>query len=340
MNIAPDQDIVNLDELARLAPPPYAPALSAQRHARLRQQLVRDISDTGFRRRPRRAVLAAVAAAATAAVVVIAGTDVIVVRSVRNDSRHTATLRSVPATVTFRPGTTVGLTAFTRHITRAATRLPALTVRPDQYVYVRSLVAFTRPDITRVIGGAATLDPLHEREVWLSQRPTTTPGLIRENGTDETLYGADGDPTYASLSSLPLGAAALRHEIYTETAGRAPDKNGAAFDQIDQLIDENIVPPKVSAALFGVAASIPGVQLVPDAVDAAGRPGTALARTDHGERTELIFAAKTYAYLGERSYLVRRTPMGPAGMLTGSTAVLDRGVVNSIGELPAGQPQG
>jgi hypothetical protein len=89
------------------------------------------------------------------------------------------------------------------------------------------------------------------------------------------------------------------------------------------------------AALYRAAAKIPGVVLVADSVDAEGRHGVAVARTDEeGERREWIFNPTTVEYLGERSYLVRDTDLGKAGMLTGTTAVLQRGVVHKTGELP------
>ncbi|MEU0038443.1 hypothetical protein [Streptomyces sp. NPDC006333] len=36
------------------------------------------------------------------------------------------------------------------------------------------------------------------------------------------------------------------------------------------------------------------------------------------------------------SYLVKDTPEGKAGMLTGTSAILSRAVVNKMGDLPAG----
>ncbi|MER5408791.1 hypothetical protein ABT051_29475, partial [Streptomyces sp. NPDC002769] len=60
------------------------------------------------------------------------------------------------------------------------------------------------------------------------------------------------------------------------------------------------------------------------------------AHVSNGERTEYIFDRTTHLFLGERSYLVKDTPEGKAGMLTGTSAILSRAVVNKIGDLPAG----
>lgn len=72
------------------------------------------------------------------------------------------------------------------------------------------------------------------------------------------------------------------------------------------------------------------------AQDGDGRPGVALARTnerDH-ERTELVFDANSYDYLGLRAYLVQDTGLGKKGTVTEMQAVLDRGVVDSRDETP------
>lgn len=52
--------------------------------------------------------------------------------------------------------------------------------------------------------------------------------------------------------------------------------------------------------------------------------GVAMVREDLAQRYELIFHPTSFQYLGQRSYLVRDTPNGKAGMLTSSTAVLGR----------------
>ena len=65
--------------------------------------------------------------------------------------------------------------------------------------------------------------------------------------------------------------------------------------------------PELTSALYRAAAKIPGVMLVDDATDAAGRHGVAIARPDEtrGARSEWIFDRKTFAYLGERTVQMR-----------------------------------
>jgi hypothetical protein len=191
---------------------------------------------------------------------------------------------------------------------------------------------------------------VHERQVWLPEDPTR-PGLIREGGKDENLGGDDakvridgGTPTtagadntpYAQVAALPTDPDVLLKKIYAITEGRAPGRDAAAFDWVGETISEAIVPPKVEAAIWLAAGKIPGVEVVHDAVDAAGRHGEALAFESLNERSEYIFDKTTHTYLGERSYLVKAGKAGKAGQLTGITAVLDRGVADKIGQVPSG----
>ena len=88
-------------------------------------------------------------------------------------------------------------------------------------------------------------------------------------------------------------------------------------------------------AFYRAAALIPGVTLVPDSTDADGRSGLGIALTDGtGERDEWIFSRTTYQYLGERDYQARTTVNAKAGTLIGLSAVLARGVADSVGSAP------
>ncbi|MES4904431.1 MULTISPECIES: CU044_5270 family protein [unclassified Streptomyces] len=106
---------------------------------------------------------------------------------------------------------------------------------------------------------------------------------------------------------------------------------------VGDLIRESLMPPKVSAAFYRAAAKIPGVVVVPDAVDAAGRHGVAVARADSGRSTlreELIFDEKTGEYLGERSVALEDADGHRAGQVTGTTALLNRAVVDKPDQRP------
>jgi hypothetical protein len=172
---------------------------------------------------------------------------------------------------------------------------------------------------------------VHSREIWVPASQGDK-GLIRERGETFGLSGASPNTRYADL---PTDPAALLARVYADTRGQGNGADAAAFDFLGEALRESLLPPPVAAAIYRAAARIPGVVLVPDSVDAQGRHGIAVARTDElGERREWIFDRTTSTYLGERSYLVRDTTVGPAGMLTATTAVLTRGVVHHKGDLP------
>lgn len=98
------------------------------------------------------------------------------------------------------------------------------------------------------------------------------------------------------------------------------------------------MPPNVSAALFRAAAKIPGVVVVPPTPSTAGgRHGVEVARYDAynpGVRDELIFDRKTLELIGVRSVATKATDTIEAGQVLGTTAILQRAVVDTKGKRP------
>jgi hypothetical protein len=80
-----------------------------------------------------------------------------------------------------------------------------------------------------------------------------------------------------------------------------------AFMTFTELLYQNHAPA-MQAAVFRAAARIPGVELKTGVLDAAGRPGIAVARTDLGTREELVFDPQTYAFLGHNSIVAEFDP--------------------------------
>jgi hypothetical protein len=320
-----------VQELAALLPPAGQPHLTDKRHTELKEHLVGTITQqypdapsaisTWTRSRwPLLMAPVALAAAVAATVMLTPGTPA------------TSPATSISPVVAVRPGSSHGVTLLLDEVADSVPAAPAQPVRSDQYIYLRSEVAFSRATKQRTFDGPVALDAVHERQVWLPQDRARL-GLIREGGHDMQLH--DVSTTYAQVAELPTDPTVLLQRIYADTQGHAPSRDGAAFDWIGEAIDEAIVPAPVEAAIWRTAARIPGVAVIPDATDAAGRHGVAVAHTDNGERTEYIFDKNTHAYLGERSYLVRNTSEGKAGMLTASTAVLLRAIVDKTGQVPA-----
>jgi hypothetical protein len=202
---------------------------------------------------------------------------------------------------------------------------PQTTIGADQFVYIKSRVAWTSSDGN----GPRVLDKVHDREIWISQ--THSEGMFIERG--ETV-GIEGVTPNAKTVDLPADPDKLLQKIYADTKGQGNSPDQQAFTTVGDLLRESLMPPAQTAALYRAAAKIPGVKLVNDSVDAIGRHGIAVARVEFGERTEWIFDRTTFDYLGERSYLVEDTSGGKAGMLTATTAVTERAVVDHMGDRP------
>jgi hypothetical protein len=139
--------------------------------------------------------------------------------------------------------------------------------------------------------------------------------------------GGVHDPTYRFLQSLPTDPHALLSLIEQQMQGQQP-RPEEAFNTIGDLLREAVAPPQVSAALYRAAALIPGVTVVPDATDAIGRHGVAVAMTYQGVRTEWIFNKQTLQYLGEHDINIAN------GSTTGEAAVLQRAFVDHAGQIP------
>ncbi|MFE3830372.1 CU044_5270 family protein [Streptomyces sp. NPDC059092] len=208
-------------------------------------------------------------------------------------------------------------------------------IRDDQFVYVESRVGYT----AHGEGRTAKLDPLHKREVWLSVDGLHT-GLVREgNGRGEnalppSLPLPESSANYRNLQTLPTDPDEMLKWLHrVSEGGESEDQN--TFVKVGDLSFEVLMPSAQSAALYRAAAKIPGVVVIPDAVDAAGRHGVAVARVNNGERQELIFDKETKQFLGERSIAVEDLPDGQKkGELTGSSAIIERAVVDKPGQRP------
>jgi hypothetical protein len=315
-------------DLARLLPPPAVPDLSADRHRQLKDTFMETITLTPAderaprpaRRRPWTLVAAGAAVAAVAIGAVALGRPAV---------DDTPVETAAPTMVAVESGSAAGVGPLMDRAARAAARRPDIPIDPGKYVYLRSKVAWTNfgnPDE----GDKPQLDKVHDREVWLPQSAGRE-GLSRERGDALRLPGAFN----GRYAGLPGDPEALLQRIYISSGGAGLTPEDAAFSYISEALSEAILPSDLTASLYRAAAKIPGVVVVENSVDAAGRPGIAVGRTNPlGERREWVFDRQTYEYLGERIYLVRDTAVGKAGMLTGTTALLQRGVVDKAGDLP------
>ncbi|MFF1838823.1 hypothetical protein ACFVXE_32225 [Streptomyces sp. NPDC058231] len=102
------------------------------------------------------------------------------------------------------------------------------------------------------------------------------------------------------------------------------------------------MPPATASALYKAVARIPGITWIPDAADAAGRHGIGITHRDAGSATRsvLIFNKETLSYIGSQAYFIDHKAEADArgtasDVLFGIDAVMERGVVDRYGEVPA-----
>jgi hypothetical protein len=142
---------------------------------------------------------------------------------------------------------------------------------------------------------------------------------------------------FQDLSGLPTDPSELRGKIENREIEGGPPGEAETFTIIGDLLRETYAPPALRAALYEVAAGLPGVELVGNTKDPVGRDGIAVAYTHDGQRHELIFDPNTSVLLGER-YVVTDSGKGgfgvEAGTVVGWAAYLSSGIVDSTSARP------
>jgi hypothetical protein len=231
-----------------------------------------------------------------------------------------------------------------------------LAPRGDQFLFIESVTAVRgRP------AGDGGIPPMQAQglRIWVSA-DRSRDGLVRQRATansgpwlnpsverwnwnfpttpeDRGLPRCDGPPPCgvepAYLPDLPADVAGMRALIYRRAGTENPDR--AAFHQIRLLLTLTAMPPARLAALYGVVTTIPGLTVVPDAVDAAGRHGVGVTLAPgSGDRDELIFDRTSHQLLGGAQVLTTARGGLPAGTAIMATARLRTAIVDRAGELP------
>ncbi|MFE9751594.1 CU044_5270 family protein [Saccharothrix saharensis] len=187
---------------------------------------------------------------------------------------------------------------------RAARAEPTTAPRPDQFVYTRSGVGSN--------GGAP-------REIWLSVDGTRD-GVLHDHGERIPMPGcANGrrnvfkgteavgtepcEPRPAYRSDLPTDVDGMLAYLEANASGEPGSVNARGKDVLG-LINEYMLSPLTRAALYEAAARVPGLSVVQDARDAAGRPGLGIiwpvppGSSPDAKPVMIVFDAETYALLG------------------------------------------
>lgn len=257
---------------------------------------------------------------------------------------------------------------------RAAQQAPEPAPGPGQYLYTRSesvqghlyvvgdgtTFLFKAPSIReswigsdgsgRILNtpGAVTFPTHRDRAAWVAAGAPSLEWVV--DGDDEFDHFGPGEMTFLDYADLPTDPEELLELIESRELIGGPAGDWETFVIVGDLLRETYAIPKVRAALYQVAAELPGVELVGRVVDPAGRPGMAVAYTnpssDARSRYELIFDPVTAELLSEGEVLVADSTVdvesggpgavyggvGPAGTRTFSTNYLASGVVDSTDE--------
>jgi hypothetical protein len=341
---------MNLDDMARQLPAERD--LPAARKQVLKEHLMTELrqADPGrgrTRAKPRPklrrtgTVLVAGAVLTAAAVAIATATAV---------GTHT----SPPAPKAAQPAAPATAAQQLARIATAAARQPAPVVPDSDFTYIRSMVAY---EVDSISNGHETtsMEKLHERQIWLPVANVCATGLLIEQGERTPISpfpvvngkvdrhplkgtpmpnfscpseGHLGDTTYRLLQSIPTQPDALLAYL---KAGKKWT-NDDPPTEIGDMIRETIMPPALAAALYRLAATLPGATLVPHATNVAGRAGIGIMWTSKTARqvykNEWIFDKTTLRFIGEKTY-------DPGtGRLTGESAIIKQAFTAKAGQLP------
>ncbi|MEU5562514.1 CU044_5270 family protein [Micromonospora musae] len=203
----------------------------------------------------------------------------------------------------------------------AALRLPDVQPRPDQFIY------------TKIRSGDST------NELWLSvdgthdglSRQTPAGGFdniplpgcrdgraaVTKGGRINPRQTEPCTPSPAYLPDLPTDPDAMLDYLNESYRGEPGDSNAMGKD-VHHLLSSKYLRPQVRAALFEAAARIPGLAVVPDVEDGAGRPGIGIAWSHEGRSGVLVFDEESDTFLG----------------MADTSAMLEIAVVDEVGQRP------
>lgn len=174
------------------------------------------------------------------------------------------------------------------------------------------------------------------REQWIRDgRPPQVPAFTRSTVPRDSFI-----QPYRQLLALPTNVDIL-WRMLARHAGNGPPaaRHSEMFTEVGDLLRYQPIPANLRAALYLVAARIPGIRMLGMTHDDIGRPALAVAISDtgHGIWNELLFDPRTYVLLGESSVVVKPPPsyhVKPGSVRTGATYITS-GIVERIGQIPS-----
>ncbi|WNV89647.1 CU044_5270 family protein [Umezawaea sp. Da 62-37] len=208
---------------------------------------------------------------------------------------------------------------------------PEVVPRPDQYVYTLTEGDWGKEEFWQAVDGtrdAFQIMPDQTRVVWDCNGGHSE---LKEGGYDISVPvpgvpEPDCNRHIGYRTDLPTNADDMLAYLNRQT-GELPDDDtivtnvgvtirGAA---VGGLMSHSLLPAATRAALFEAASRLPGLTVVPNAVDGSGRPGVGITwpmpelkgtlppgMTLEGpkEPVVLVFDANTYEYLGTNTSAV------------------------------------
>ncbi|WP_033441580.1 CU044_5270 family protein [Saccharothrix sp. NRRL B-16314] len=183
--------------------------------------------------------------------------------------------------------------------------------RADQFVYTRSAgEGGPEREIWKSVDG--TLDGLlHHPDGSKSPLPGCRDGQAAVVKGPEVLPGVTEpcEPRPAYRSDLPTDVDGMLAYLDANASGEPGSVNARGKDVLG-LINESLLPPLSRAALYDAAARVPGLSVVPDARDAAGRPGIGITwPVPAGSKAEarpvvIVFDKDTHELLGTNFHAI------------------------------------
>jgi hypothetical protein len=309
-----------LDSLRRLYPQPVAASDEVRAHARARLAL----KLTRTRRRRWFAAGAGLAAAGTAAAVFVSVGP-------NGDGDASAATRVL------------------RHAAAVARRqAPLGKLGPGQYLYVKSVNAYLNTIAPADSPYFSVLVP-HVREVWVGdgdgklRESEGAPTFLTTRDRDRWIAAGrppltDGHPSETNLSpmrplDLPDDPDALYMRLKHDATGHGDSLYGEMFTLVGDALRETNATPAQRAALYEVAARIPGVESIGRVHDPVGRSGLAVAMRNaaDGVRETLVFDPRTSELLAEESVALTGNKFGyPAGAVVGHATYVRRAIVDGF----------
>jgi len=227
-----------------------------------------------------------------------------------------------------------------------------LVAQPGQFVYTKT--EYTALDT--YVGNGTSYSAMipWSRESWVGPtggRMRQIPGqshFISER--DRNAWIAAGRPPFTGPAAkapealspakpldLPTDTDALYARLKSDAAGYGPRLYDEMFVYVGDALRETNASPAQRAALYAVAAKIPGVELVGPVTDSAGRRGLAVAKDDHVNhiRSTLVFDPDTSMLLAEEEDTLAGNSFGyPARTRIETMTYLQTAIVDSLGARP------